>query len=94
MEGADGADQQECPRCKQRDFNFEDLDEGTKLVCIDCGYVLDTVVLVHQRTLDEEGALQAGIRVAEADDGRLAGETSAASAVKLCCGCALSAAAL
>lgn len=69
-----------CPRCQQADFNYEDLDEGTKLVCRDCGYVMDAVVLVHQRTFDEEGALQAGVHVGEADDGRLAG---------VCCCCAL-----
>jgi hypothetical protein len=66
--------EQACPRCQQTDFNYEDLDEGTKLVCRDCGYVLDVEVLVHQRTFDEEGALQAGVRVGAADDGRLAGE--------------------
>lgn len=75
-----------CPRCHQTDFNYEDLDEGTKLVCRDCGYVLDVDVLVHQRTFDEEGALQAGVRVGAADDGRLAGGQSAgASAAELCC---------
>lgn len=67
-------DQQACPRCHQTDFNYEDLDEGTKLVCRDCGYVREDVVLVHQRTFDEDTALQSGVRVAEADDGRVAGE--------------------
>ncbi len=65
--------QQACPRCHQTDFNYEDLDEGTKLVCTDCGYVLDEIVLVHQHAFDEEGALQTGVRVAEDDDGRMAG---------------------
>lgn len=68
--------QQPCPRCQQTDFNYEDLEEGTKLVCRDCGYVLDEIVLVHQRGFDDDGVLQAGVRVAEADDGRMAGDSS------------------
>lgn len=74
MEEGPAGTEQACPRCRQTDFNYEDLDEGTKLVCRDCGYVLDVEVLVHQRTFDEEGALQAGVRVGAADDGRSAGQ--------------------
>lgn len=68
-----------CPRCQQTDFNYEDLDEGTKLVCGDCGYVLDAVVLVHQRTYDEAGGRQDGVRVGETDDGGVTGEQRGAS---------------
>jgi hypothetical protein len=74
-----------CPRCQQADFNYEDLDEGTKLVCRDCGYVMDAVVLVHQRTFDEEGALQAGVLVGQADDGRLAGARDCCCCCCCCC---------
>jgi transcription initiation factor TFIIIB Brf1 subunit/transcription initiation factor TFIIB len=75
MNESEAADEQQaCPRCHQTDFNYEDLDEGTKLVCRDCGYVREDVVLVHQRTFAEDTAVQSGVRVAEADDGRVAGE--------------------
>lgn len=82
-EGPDDPLTQPCPHCHQNDFNYEDLDGGEKLVCRDCGYVLDEVVLVHQRALDDAGMPQPAAWVSETDDGRAAG----ASLIDICCMC-------
>jgi hypothetical protein len=76
--------QQACPRCRQADFNYEDLDEGTKLVCRECGFVLDDVVLVHHAEHEEDGSLRRGAFVSARDDGRIAGALRARACVRAC----------
>lgn len=36
-----------CPRCQQDSFEFEDIGEGERLVCTECGAVVDEPELVH-----------------------------------------------
>jgi hypothetical protein len=61
-----------CRHCGHDAFDFEDLAEGTRLICTDCGTVAEDVDLVAGGP-PETGGRGGGVYVAADDDGTRAG---------------------